>query len=402
MAQLPEEEDNPGLNPALDSDDTPDEIAVFLSANGITEKYQLVLKEILSGGKPQYIKGYTDHHPTIDQVGEQWGPGEYELTFSWKERGMDGKKKPVAKSFRISLSEKAWREPHEKWLATRASERQREDREKLTAEVERARAYGSVGMPPPGAPPKEPVSDLDTLMRAMTALKSLGVPIGVPMGQPAAPPKDWGAILIGLAPVMAAVAPILAAWVGKKKDENPLMTLLVTKMLDAPKQGESETMKTVVPFLMGTMKQLFDMKEAMKPEEKEPFIERLFDKLAASMPMVLEFAKMGKQQREANPMYQMARNSSEVQAVLKDPELQEMAVNRLDAFYGFDQANQVLEVMGIPRPASTAKNATAYPSPGAAEAKPAPTAEEVAAAQEALRRGPVQAENDDAGLNPQE
>lgn len=395
MAKIDEEEADPGLNPAMDSDDTPDEISVFLSANAIGEKYQMVLKELPNGGKPQYIKSFSNYHPTIDQIGEQWGPAEYEITFSWQERGIDGKKKPVAKSFRIELSEKAWREPHEKYLAAKSKQREQERQTQLNIEVERARAFGSAGMQAPGTQADKPQSELDILTKAMQTLKNLGVPIGGPAIPAAPPPKDWGAILVGLAPVIAAVAPILAAYVGKKREENPLMTLLVTKMLDQKPQGESDTMKTVVPFLMGTMKQLFEMKEAMKPEEKEPFIERVFDKLAASMPMVLEFAKMGKQQREANPMYNMARNSPEAKAVMADPELQEMMVNRLDTFYGYEQANQVLEVMGIPRPPSTVKNAQAYPSPGTAEAKASPTPEEAAAAQETLRGAPPKV--DDAG-----
>lgn len=392
MARIEDEEDPPGLNPAMESDDTPDEISVFLAANAIGEKYQMVLKELPNGGKPQYIKAFSSYHPTIDQIGEQWGPAEYEITFSWQERGIDGKKKPVAKSFRIELSEKAWREPHEKWLAEKSKKREDERQAKLNIEVERARAFGGVGMAPPGTAGQAPTSDIDNLLKTMTTLKQLGVPIGGPAGG-APPAKDWGAILVGLAPVIAAISPILAAYVGRKKEENPIMTLLITKLLDSKPQGESDTMKTVVPFLMGTMKQLFEMKEEMKPQEKEPFIERVFDKLAASMPMVMEFAKMGKAQRETNPMYNMARNSPEAKAILADEELQAMMVDRLDKYYGFAQANQVLEVMGIPRPTSTAQNAAAYPSPGAPKPPVGPTVEEAAAAQEALRGAPPQTED---------
>lgn len=387
MARIEDEEENPA-NPAMDSDETPDEISVFLSANAIGEKYQMVLKELPNGGKPQYIKSFSNYHPSIDEIGEQWGPAEYEITFSWQERdGMSGKKKPVAKSFRIRLSEKAWREPHEKYLARKSAERVEEQRTMLNIEAERARAFGSVGLQPPGSATK-PESELEILTKAMKTLKDLGVPIG----QTQAPQKDWGAILIGLAPVLSAVAPIIAAFVGKKREENPLLTLLITKMLDKP-QGESETMKSVVPFLMGTMKQLMEFKESMKPEEKEPFIERVFDKIVGSAPMIMEFAKMSQQQREANFMYKMAKNAPETQAIMADPELQAMMVNKLDGFYGFQQTNQILEVMGFPRPPATAENEKRYPSKGyEAPQTEAPQAGSQAA-QDALRAAPGTVEN---------
>ena len=393
MAQVEEGEDIAG-NPAMDSDETPDEISVFLSANAIGEKYQMVLKELPNGGKPQYIKSFSNYHPSIDDIGEQWGPAEYEITFSWQERDMNGKKKPVAKSFRINLSEKAWREPHEKYLAKKSAERKAEEQAKLNAEVERARAYGSVGLNPNPAQP--PPSELDSLKKAADTLKSLGVQIGGPAAPPPPPRVDLNAILTGVAAVATALSPVLAAFVGRKREQDPLLSLLVTKMLDKP-QGESETMKTVVPFLMGTMKQLFEMKEAMKPEEKEPFIERVFDKVVASAPMIAEVLKMSQQQRENNLMVKMARNSGEMQAILADPELQIGLVNKLDQFYGFQQTNQILEVMGVPRPPATANNASAFPSKGYETPKSSPEDEAKAAqaAQEALRSSPAQ--GDDQG-----
>lgn len=389
MARIEDEEETKGP-PIGEEADTPDEISLFLTTNAIGEKYQMVLKELPGGGgKPQYIKSYSNWHPTIDDIGEQWGPGEYEITFSWKTAGMSGRKEPVAKSFRVALPEKAWRDVHDRWLEKRAEEKRNHERDKLTAEVERARAYGQAGMAP-----QQNASELDALKKAMETLKMLGVPIG---GPPQAPQKDWASILTGLAPVIAAAAPVVAAFVGKKREDTngPLLQLLITKMLDTKPQGESETMKTVVPFLMGTMKQLFEMKEAMKPEEKEPFIERVFEKLTGSLPMLMEFAKMSKGQRESNMMYNMAKNHPDVQAIMGDIELQIAFVNKLDAFYGFQQTNQILEVMGVPRPKATEGNAKVYPSKGHE------AAEDV---QEDLRSAPGASDNGGEGepANPME
>lgn len=355
-------DDRMSTESGFNADETPDEIANFLSANGIGDKYQMILKELVEGGRPQYIKGYTNWHPSIDDIGTQWGPGEYEFTFSWREKQINGKTGPVAKSFKIMLPEKAWREPHLNWLAARQEEKAAKKRIELTEEADRARAFGQFS----GSQGVQPPSDLDSLKKSLEVLRGLGVPLGAPT-QP--PKTDWPGVLVSLAPVIAAVAPVAAAFITRKKEDTqaPLLQLLLSKVLDNKPQGESEYMKQAFGMAMGMMKNMMDMKQIMTPEEKEPFIERVFDKLVGSMPMVLELAKMSKPQRESNMMYNMAKNHPDVKAVLDDPELQIGVVNKLDAFYGFEQTNQILDVMSIPRPAATAQNAKHYASPETVE-----------------------------------
>lgn len=384
--RLPNDDDAAELG-GLDTNETPDEISMFLSTNGIADKYQMVLKEVLNSGKPQYIRGFSNWHPTIDDIGEQWGPGEYEITFSWKETGIGGKKQPVAKSFKINLPEKAWGPIHQAYLEKRREEQLEKDKQKIHHEAERARAYGQTAAP-------QGASDLDTLKKAAETLRSLGVPLG---GPAATPKTDWASVLVGLAPVMAALAPVASAFITRKREDSqgPLLQLLISKMLDHKPQGESEYMKQAFGFVMGTMKNMLEVKQQMQPEEKEPFIERVFDKLVGSMPMLMELAKLSKSQRENSMMYQMAKSHPDVQAVLGDVELQIAFVNKLDKFYGFEQTNQILEVMGVPRPPVTAENAKHYPSPNAAK----PSEGSAEATQENLRDVPGKvSENDEDEL----
>jgi hypothetical protein len=387
MTRISDDEDvRMSTEGGFNADETPDEIATFLSANGIGDKYQMILKELVEGGRPQYIKGYTNWHPTIDDIGTQWGPGEYEFTFSWREKQINGKMGPVAKSFKIMLPEKAWREPHLNWLAARQEEKAAKKRIELTEEADRARAFGQFA----GVQGVQPPSDLDSLKKSLEVLRGLGVPLGA---APHAPKTDWAGVLVGLAPVIAAVAPVAAAFITRKKEDTqaPLLQLLLSKVLDKP-QGESEYMKQAFGMAMGMMKNMMDMKQIMTPEEKEPFIERVFDKLVGSMPMVLELAKMSKPQRESNMMYKMAQGHPDVQTIMNDLELQIAFVNKLDAFYGFEQTNQILEVMGVPRPPVTAQNAKHYATPESAE-------KATETAQEELRGAPSAApETEEDGL----
>ncbi len=388
MARISDDEEARLPSEGFDADETPDEIAQFLSANGIADKYQMILKELVEGGRPQYIKSYTNWHPSLDDIGTQWGPGEYEITFSWREHGINGKKGPVAKSFKVMLPEKAWRDAHTEWLEKRQEEKASKNRIALREEADRARAFGQM---PPSQGAQAP-SDLESLKKSLEILKGLGVPLGAP----AAPPKtDWAAVLVGLAPVIAAVAPVAAAFISRKREDTqaPLMQLLISKMFDQKPQGENEYMKQAFGMAMGMMKNVLDMKQQLTPEEKEPFIERVFDKLVGSMPMVLELAKMSKPDRESNMMYKMAQGHPDVQTIMNDLELQIAFVNKLDAFYGFSQTNQILEVMGVPRPPVTTQNAKHYPSPGA-------TPESASnAAQEDLRGAPsAPVANEEDGL----
>ena len=161
-------------------------------------------------------------------------------------------------------------------------------------------------------------------------------------------------------------------------------------------------MKSFVPFLMGTMKQLMDFKQSMEPEEKQGLVEKIFDKLAPMVPQVLALATMPKPQLEANPMVKMARNLPDVKNMQADTELAFMGIQRLDEVYGFQQANDIMTVFGLQRPPELQDNYQTFPSVGfGPDGLPVRSPESV---QEDLRsakmpdQSPNDTANDDNGL----
>lgn len=372
----------------------PEDVRDFLIANDIGDKYQIILKERpKEGGKALVLKTFTNNCPTIDEIGRQWGPGDYILAISYKVPGMNGVPKPTIKNMSLCLPERAWGELHDDYLEERRQQKKERQSKQWEDEAHKSRVLG--GPTTPG------VSDLEQLDKAMGILSKFGINPGA---RPEAPnKKTFGETLVEMAPVITALTPLVLGLLGTRKEggnpNNELLNTLVTHMLVQKPPSETESMKQITGFLMTTMKQVLDMKEAMKPAEKESFVEKIFDKLVASGPMLAQILKMSAEKRESNFMVKQVRDSKDVKALHEDPEMQEMMIKRMDEFYGTDQTNQILAVMGFarrtppqPQPTPTAPE----PAPGAEPARdsvsgPAPMA-----------GGPESGEGGDDDLFPEE
>lgn len=328
----------------FEEEQAPEDVRDFLVANDIGDKYQIILKERpREGGKALVLKTFTNNCPSIHEIGEQWGPGDYILAISWKAPGMNGKMAPQVKNMTLSLPERAWGELHEEYLERRRAARQERKNKEWQEEAQKARVFTANGAP--GG------SDLENLEKAINILSKFGIaPGGMP--PPRGNTKSFGETLIELAPVITALTPLVLGLLKREGSDNnsQLLNTLVSNMLLQKPPTESESMKQMTNFLMGTMKQVLDMKEAMRPAEKESFVEKVFDKLVASGPLLTSVLKMSAEQRQNNFMVNRVRNSEEIQTLRTDPEAQAMMIARMDAYYGAEQTNQILQVMGFQRP----------------------------------------------------
>lgn len=349
------------------TDDTPDEITDFVRANDMTDKFVVMLKQKPdNGGVAQTLRSFTNYYPNVNTLGKEWGPGSYVLVFSWRAEGKSGKKETVTKDFKIELPERAWADEHDRWLMERSKKRQNEMEKEWKEEAMKARVMGQ-GTPAAASP----ASEIDNLKKMLEVAKSLGVQIG---GQQKPEPKEkerksFSDRMIEMAPAITAigavVGPIVVAIIQRPKppSDSSLTNTLVNHLI-TNKPQEDGTMKTVLPFLMGSLKQIMDFKQSMEPEEKQSFVEKVFDKLAPMVPQVLALATQPRPQMESNPMVGMARNLGDVKAMKNDPELAYLGVQRLDEVYGFQQANQILTVFGMERPDELLGNISKYPSKG--------------------------------------
>lgn len=348
-------------------DDTPDEIRTFVLANSVAAKFTVMLKQKPDGGGiAQTLRSFTNWYPDVNTLGKQWGPGSYILVFSWRAKGINGKTETVTKEYQIEMPDRAWADEHDLFLEEKARTRRDKRDAEWREEADRARAMGT-HQAAPAAP-----SELDALKKALEVAKSLGIAIGGGGGpqkqEKVEPKKSFSDKLVDLAPAITAigavVGPIAIALIArvKPKEDNTLTTTLLTHVLNKPQ--EDGMMKQMVPFLMGTFKQMIDFKESMVPEEKQSTVEKIIDKLAPMVPAVLQMAALSAEARSKNPMVKMAQNHPDMKTLRGDPEMLSMAIQRFDEAYGFQQTNGILAVAGFERPSELADNYKAYPSNG--------------------------------------
>lgn len=344
-------------------DDTPDEVRNFVAANDVADKYTVMLKrKPEGGGTAQSIKNYTNYYPSVDHIGKTYGPGDYELVFSWRGEGMSGKKEPITRGFKISLPEDVWGEIYEDDLYDRR--RKRTDKKTKQWEEDAAKVRAQGGMAAPAAAP----SELDVIRKALETAKSLGIPVGGTVKpEKEAPKRSFMDRLAEALPAITAlgaiVSPIVVAIIQKprEKADTTLTSTLLAHALNKPAENP---MKDVMPFLLGSLKQIMEVKQSMEPEEKESMVERIIGKIAPLVPTVLAMATQGPAAVNANPIVQQVRKSPDFQVLAEDPEALIMTVQRFDERYGFQNTNDILSVAGLARPAELAGNQALFPSKG--------------------------------------
>lgn len=347
-------------------DDTPDEIMDFVRSNDVADKFTVMLKQQPEGGgKPQTLRSFSNYYPNVNTLGREWGPGSYILVFSWRGEGASGKKETVTRDYKIELPERAWGEEHERWLEQRHEKRIEEKTGKWREEALKAQVLNTVNP----IQQQTPVSDIETLKKTLGILKDLGVPIGGQVKQEKEKEKkSFSEKLIEMAPVITAlgaiITPLATAIITRPKapNDNTLTNTLLTHVLNKPK--EDDALKTVVPFLLGSLKQMMDFKESVEPQEKQSTVERIFDKIAPMVPAVLGAVAASREQAMNSPMAKVAQMHPDMRTLKADPELQAMMIQKLDEVYGFQQTNQIILVAGIERPESLSENYKKYPSQG--------------------------------------
>lgn len=366
-----------GRNPAQEispedlEEDTPDEVSDFMAEHNVGDKFTCTLKQYpREGGAAETLKPYRGYKPTIDEIGKQWGPGDYGVVFYYKGApGPDGKRPSIVRECRFSLPERAWRIVHDEFLR----ERSRINKEKLALEVETATVKAQIQNAErgvlPGAAPTAP-DPIEALKSTASVLKDLGVPIGG-----SKPSMDIPGLVTAIAAVVGAVAPLfksgdsggntsLIASLMDSNQKNMLAMFGMMMQMNGGQQGGNKYMEQILNMALGAMGKVKEFGELMRPEDKPAMIDRIFDLVAKGLPQILELAKMSKEEREKSFLHKAASETPEMKAAKSDPEINIGICNRLDKQYGFQTANEILDVAGVPRHPSTLQNKENYPSPG--------------------------------------
>lgn len=361
--------DNAEQDSQVSYDDTPNEIRDFIAGNGIGNKYQCIVKERIAGGDPAILDTMNNRHPELDQIGKQWGPGDYVLVFSWQVPKPGGGKEKQMKNLNLHFSERAWRDIHEDYLLERNEERKRkraQDLEKAKQEAE-LRAIENGGT-------KEPAQDpLEALKKALDTAKALGIPVG------GAAKEGKGLDIMGIAALLTALKPLLEGlFGGNKQNDSAILIkameaqqatnmLLMKSLLETRPGGaspESHHMDRILGMTMKGMERVLELQDMMKPAEKETLVDRIFGVVDKFLPSIMELSKMSKEARERDMMYRIAAGSDEMKKARANPDVALILVNKWDEHYGFQTTNDILKVAGIERPPETMGNMAKFPSDG--------------------------------------
>ncbi len=350
----------------LEEDMVPDEISQFFEELGVGKKsFNVMIRKPAGGGGGGWLHVDTlkSQVPSLDLIGEHYGPGDYTLAFSWyQSKSAPGGAKTIIKNMAVSLPSEPWKRRHLRWLAEQDRQAEEEEDRQNSRQIQRATvrsvAKGMTG----GA------SSIEELKVAAQLLRELN-PQANRQG------INWNEILTGVAAVAGILTPLIAPMLTRKQDfsvkdlldmnqanSDRMITLLANQNRQSP--GEEKVMG-----LLDTVLKAADRVVSMgAAPEKETIGERIFNMLENIGPqMLLAFANKSQTDREKDPMFKIAAGSEELRLLQTDPQALVEVVNNMDKEWGFDQTNTILEGMkslGITRPASTLGNRELYATAG--------------------------------------
>lgn len=368
----------PGTGTRLigDNDEqVPDQVLTLLSQYGLSKKsFTCGLYEVPEGVEVEsdntsncrYITGFHRSVPTLDWLSREHGPGRYMLLFTWYKKDVESGKEniPMRDSIVLEVSEKAIEE-HKRHRFKRTLEEARNKstrtREALTeSKMENRLLEGLIGEG--DRETKTPAeSAKEYITSAMETVKMLGVPVGMQQPQPPAKVVEWDKVL-------PALAPLVLGWLqhqrdterARQEDFNKLLMLMVTQGQNANTQlvemfSRMQSGSGVAKEYIDMIKNVVDLKELVTPQQ-ETLSDKVFRLIEGVAPHIMSIAATAAstQAAKSNPLVGMAKGyidkNPDFQALKENPDEMKKTVTRMDDFFGWEQTDMIMNVMGWARP----------------------------------------------------
>jgi hypothetical protein len=360
-------------------EDAPEEVVNFLQEHGLSKNsFRCMLKGVPEGAEnadqngsanASYIHEWLRSVPSLSWVARHCGPGNYILHFTWRthpEEDDEGRSKTCTQDVPIVISEHA-EEEHRKFMLEAKLKRTNDVNRKVRESRIENHLENEVmdGLSDGRGPPQNP-ADLAKayITSALDTVKSLGIPIGLQQ----APPKaeiPWGAIL-------TAGVPLLLAFLEKQDKEAQRRTEEANRtmmlMLGMGKENNQQLIElyrsnssgqgagtAMMTEFMNMIKGAVDMKEILAPA-RETLADKIFSMIEGLAPTIMQVLATvaTAKQAQSNPMVKLGRglmdNSPDFQALKHDPVEMAKVVRKMDDFYGWEQTDTILEVVGWGRP----------------------------------------------------
>jgi hypothetical protein len=346
-------------------EDIPDEIIAVLDEFGLHsgKAFRVIIKELPDGvddpALGAFIKSFSRSVPTIDYLGRNYGPGRYCLVFQWRAKDSE-QERLVNKSERVLIEvsdkyEPEYREYQHKLKLDRLKKRKESVRDAvLESKLEGSLLEDQVGDGKnSNQNAKEYVKEM-LQFNEQLGLRRNGI--------------NWDKVLpvllTGLPLALKALSEMGAAG---RAQQQQLMTLMLTQsnnynsqlvevMKNMGPQNGSDSMKEFREMLTSAI----DMKELIHGDKKDTLADKIFSMVETVGPQLLQLASMSAAARSRDPRVAMAqkfiKQSPDFQALEQSPESKANVIRKLDGFYGWEQTDSVLQVMGWERPDECPRN----------------------------------------------
>ncbi len=340
-----------------ENEDIPDEVLGVLDEYGLYngKPFRTIIKELPEGcddpSLGAFVKSFSKTVPTIEYLGRNYGPGRYCIVFTWKQKDPE-QGRMISKSSNVLLEvsdkyEAEYREYQHQQKLSRLKKRKESVQDALLENQLESSLLSDGNEKGGKQDAKEYVKEMLSFNEQL-GLKRGGI--------------DWDKVL----PVLATALPLVfkalqEMGASTRQQQQQLMTLMLTQsnnynnqlvevMKNMGPQNGTDTMKEFREMLTSAI----DMKELLQPNKPDTLADKIFSMLETVGPQLLQIAQMSAQARARDPRIAMAKNfvqnSPDFQALADNPESQSNLIRKLDAFYGWQQTDSILQVMGWQRP----------------------------------------------------
>lgn len=356
-------------NPENDTS-APEEVLYAFMEHGLQERsYTCVLKN--ARGNNVIVKSFNSCYPSIEWIQKNCGPGQYTMDFMWR-ASTDGKKRNfktekihitlddspenrrIYKNFQLDAKLRDLKSNREKIRDTYIDKILESDLEDVGLDI------GSLRKQPDGKSVQELAAE--QLKQSMELAR-------VMMPQPPEQRRglDWERLAPLLLPMITGVMKVLSDNAVRREEQNMKMLGLITgisnnnqaQLVEILKRDKPQSNQDMMREVMDMIKTVVDFKQVMNPE-KESLADKIFSLVESVAPHIAAVVSTPRQMQAVDPRVQIARqfveNSPDFQQLQQPENHAEMVkfVGRLDEFFGWEQADQVLAVMtagSIERPA---------------------------------------------------
>lgn len=348
------------VNEGTGESDIPEEIKQVIEENqlGTKKSFRVVLREMPEGcteHESAFVIAWKNSIPTTEWIAKNYGPGKYLLMFHWDVwTTVDGKRKRQSNTEKtdVLISEK-FRTMYRNFQMQKRLKDAKDMKDLLKDAQMENFVEDTFKVPGVEVKPEKPVDPKAYVKEMIDFASSVGLTQKKSI--------DWGVILPAVLSALPMVVKYLDDKSARERERQEKFMLMMMNNTQANSNtlvelvknqhgptSYSQTLEEVSKMLFGAL----DLKEALSG--KESSVDKIFGMIERFAPLILTFAAMPKQQRVAQPGYAAAQafinSDPKFQEMMSSPEKQVSLIRKLDAFYGWQQTNQILSVMEINRP----------------------------------------------------